>query len=288
MPKQAPNVILKIITCLIFAYQARSQNLPRPVAGDSLTSAFTIVKTWEMPAALREISGISYIDQERVACIQDEAGIIFIFNMSTAAVEAEIPFGPPGDYEAIAVVGNDAYVSMADGRIIEVLEYRSGRPIVKEYGTHLTVRQNVEGLCYDRKNKRLLVAIKGREEGSDNFKGIYAFDLAAKQMAVKPVFKLDLTDPIFRRGTAKRTHTAFQPSEIQIHPLNGDIYITDAIRAQVLILDSEGAIKMLNQLDRLTIAKPEGIMFTPSGDLYIASEGGRDRPGIICQLSVIK
>src|SRR4030095_138943 len=44
------------------------------------TSDVTILQTWELPADLMEVSGIAYIDDQRFACIQDEAGTIFIFN----------------------------------------------------------------------------------------------------------------------------------------------------------------------------------------------------------------
>jgi uncharacterized protein YjiK len=271
-------LILNILIYLIWA-DAISQAAHDPVIVNGERAVVKISRTWDLPHILREISGISYIDAERIACVQDEVGTIYIYNISSRSVESEIPFGPPGDYEALAIVNDDAYVAVADGRIIEITGYRSGKPSVKEYGTHLTVKQNVEGLCYDKANKRLLVAIKGHEEGSPLYKGIYTFDLAAKAMPVKPVMKIDLQDSIFQRSSVKKPQTLIQPSEIAIHPSTGDIYICDAVRSQLLIMDNAGKIKALYALNKSKFIHPEGIMFTPSGELYISSEGNRQLPG---------
>ncbi len=280
MRKSSIIFTLKIIICLVFFASANAQGSKDDILADSVkASAVKISRTWELPPVLKEISGISYIDPARIACVQDEIGSIFIYNTSTLTIENEIPFGPPGDYEAIAIVNKDAYVAVADGRIIEVSDYNSGKPAIKEYGTHLTVRQNVEGLCYDKANKRLLVAIKGREEGSALYKGIYAFDLATKTMPVKPVIKIDLQDPVFQKLSVKKPQTLIQPSEIEIHPVTGDIYIADGVRPQLLIMDNTGKIKALYALNKSEFIQPEGIMFTPPGELYIANEGNKQLPG---------
>lgn len=245
-----------------------------------------IVRTWEMPRILKEISGIAYIDAERIACVQDEVGTIFIYNTSSRAIETEIPFGSPGDYEAIALVNDDAYVAVADGRIIEIAAYRSEKPAIKEYGTHLTVKQNVEGLCYDKKNNRLLAVIKGQEDGNPLYKGIYGFDLATKTMPIKPVIKIDLQDPVFSRTSLKKPQNAIQPSEIDIHPLTGDIYVSDGVRSQMLVMDGAGKIKALYALNRTKLIQPEGIMFTPSGELFIANEGNKQLPAKLMQVQL--
>src|SRR5688572_30823141 len=152
----------------------------------------TVTKKWEMPKQLLEISGLSYIDDNRFACVQDELGTIFIYNIASSSLEKEIPFGGVGDYEGLAVVGETVWVLRADGKLFEVNNMTAANPTVKEFNTHLTIKQDSEGLCYDKKNNRLLIAIKGAELDADDYKGIYAFDLAAKKMDQQPVFKIDL------------------------------------------------------------------------------------------------
>ncbi|HYH16158.1 MAG TPA: hypothetical protein VD794_13105, partial [Flavisolibacter sp.] len=157
-----------------------------------------IVQKWELPSELTEISGIAYLENNQFACVQDELGQIFIYNTATKKVDKVIPFGEAGDYEGIAVAGNTAYVMRADGKLFEATNFLEGKPSVKQYATPLTAKQDVEGLAYDKKNNRLLIAIKGNEPNTKDYKGIYAFDLKAKQMAADPVYKVDLTDAIWK------------------------------------------------------------------------------------------
>ena len=51
--------------------------------GNGSVTAITIVKKWDMPEYLAEISGLSCIDGQRFACVQDELGKIFIYNNSS-------------------------------------------------------------------------------------------------------------------------------------------------------------------------------------------------------------
>lgn len=91
-----------------------------------------IVQKWNLPAILREVSGIAYIDEHRFACVQDEAGTIFIFNKTTNSIERQIDFAGPGDYEGLALYGNTAYVVRADGNLYEI-NLKSEKSSAKEY-----------------------------------------------------------------------------------------------------------------------------------------------------------
>lgn len=257
----------------------KTNNEALPAAG------ITVTKKWELPKQLTEISGLSYIDDQRFACVQDELGTIFIYNTATSSLEKEIPFGGMGDYEGLAVVGENVWVLRADGKLFEVSNINAPKPIVKEHNTHLTIKQDSEGLCYDKKNNRLLVAIKGTELESEDYKGIYGFDLASKKMDQQPVFKIDLLNEIFESNGGKKKKGTINPSGIAIHPLNGDMYITDGRNARLLITDAAGIIKKLYQLNNNEFSQPEGIAFNSAGDLFIANEG-TNQSGNILQVKI--
>ena len=263
----------------------------KPKKGNSIgqevaDGGITVAKKWEMPKQLLEISDLSYIDEQRFACVQDELGTIFIYNTASSKVEKEIPFGGVGDYEGLAVVGENVWVLRADGKLFEVSNINAPKPAVKEYGTHLTMKQDSEGLCYDKKNNRLLIAIKGAELDTEDYKGIYAFDLASKKMDQQPVFKIDLLNEVFQsNGSGKKKKGSINPSGIVIHPLNGDMYITDGRDSKLLITDADGSIRKLYQFNRKEFAQPEGIAFNSAGDLFIANEGTK-QPGNILQVKI--
>jgi DNA-binding beta-propeller fold protein YncE len=249
-------------------------------------TAITIVKKWSMPKELTEISGLSYKGEKQFACVQDELGKIFIYNIATSSVEKQISFGAAGDYEELAVVDKTIWVLRADGKLFEVSNLDATNPTVKEYSTHLTMKQDPEGLCYDKKNNRLLIAIKGVEVGTEDYKGIYSFDLASKKMDQQPAYKIDLLDKVFgNNGPGKKKKGSINPSGIVIHPVNGDIYITDGRNQQLLIIDASGKIKKLYQLNAKDFSQPEGIAFNSAGDLFIANEG-TNQPGNILQVKI--
>ena len=253
--------------------------------GNGSVTAITIVKKWDMPKYLAEISGLSYIDGQRFACVQDELGKIFIYNTTSSSVENEISFGTAGDYEELAVVGETIWVLRADGKLFEVRNMNAAKPSVKEYSTQLTTKQDPEGLCYDKKNNRLLIAIKGAEPGTENYKGIYAFDLSSKKMDQQPVFKIDLQNKVFGNGSDKKKRNTINPSGISIHPVSSDLYVIDGRNPQLLIIDAGGNIKKLYTLNSKEFAQPEGITFNSAGDLFIANEGTK-QPGNIVQVKI--
>lgn len=255
---------------------------------ETASGSIVITKKWDLPKILTEISGLAYLDEDRFACVQDEQGTVFIYNTATATIEKEIPFAGPGDYEGLTLVNETVWVLRADGHLYEVDNIKTAKPTVKEYSTHLTVNHNTEGLCYDKKNNRLLVAIKDAEPASKDYKGIYSFDLTNRSMAKEPVFKIDLQNAVFVTGKSKKNKgDGIMPSAIGIHPITGDMYVPDGRKAKLLVMDTTGAIKKLYQLNSNEFAQPEGITFKPDGNMFISNEGAK-KPGNILLVEIVK
>lgn len=228
---------------------------------------------WELPAILKEVSGIKYLGNNRFACIQDKMGTIFIYNTNDNKIEKEIPFAKPGNYEGIAIAGASAYVVQSNGTLYEVQDYEGATPLVKQYSTFLKAKNNVEGLTYDKKNDRLLLVTKGNAPRNHQYKGVYAFDLKSKRLAAKPVVKINLADPIFSSIKGKNTDNTFQPSAIEIHPLTNDIYIFQGNDPKLLVMDAKGNMKKMYTYRPSDFSKAEGLAFSPEGDLFISNAG---------------
>ncbi|MFD1095877.1 hypothetical protein [Salegentibacter chungangensis] len=246
---------------------------------------YKILKKWDLPIELEEISGFVMLSDDRLACIQDEEGIIFIYNLNKEEIEEEYEFGGNGDYEGLAVNGNDAYVLKSNGTIYEVKDYASSSRKVREIQTVLTARQNTEGLSLDTKNNRLLITLKDSEKDDENFKNIYAYDLGLNKLSTEPVIKIDLRDSVFSGLKANQLTRKMSPSEISIHPSTGEYYIVDGPRPKLLILDKNGKPRDLYLFDPVKIAQPEGIGFTSDGRLFISNEGHGD-PGNVMELQL--
>lgn len=248
---------------------------------EAASVSVAVVKKWDLPDILLEVSGIAYLGNNQFACVQDEAGVIFIYNTAAEKIDRTITFGAAGDYEGIALVGRTAYIVRSDGKIYEVNNIDTSSPKITPYETPLTAENNVEGLTYDAKNNRLLLVIKGAETGAKDYKSIYAFDLATKKLAAEPLFKLSLTNPVLQSQKNKKLNNALQPSELAIDPKTGNIYLTEAVNPQLFVLDASGKIISRHKLDEQVFTQPEGLTFSPEGDLYISNEGKKGKGNII-------
>jgi uncharacterized protein YjiK len=242
----------------------------------AIPSDVTIIKKWELPSELLEVSGIAFLDKDRFACVQDELGIIYIFNTASGKIEKQIEFAGPGDFEGISLTGNTAYVVRADGQLFEV---NMTSKKATEYKTGFTVDDNIESVCYDAKNNRLLLTGKEPDAGNSNSKAIYAFDIASKKMLPEPVFQVNLSDERLFAGNGKK-NKVIMPSAIAIHPVTNDIYIADGPGARLVQLDSAAKLKKVYVLGK-DFPKAEGISFNPDGTIYISNEGKKVAANIL-------
>ena len=234
-------------------------------------SDIEILQTWRLPELLNEISGMSYIGNDQVACVQDENGKIFIFNLVESKITKRISFAGKGDYEGIAVKRETAYVLRSDGTIFEVADFLK-KPEITEFATPLKSKNDVEGLFYDKETDRLLLAPKGKNFKSDDFKGIYAFDLKKKKFLKDPVFKLKFEGEVMKEVEDEDVEERFYPSELLINP-SGELLLLEAKTPNLLVLSSSGKAKKLYHLDEDDFPQPEGLALDEGGKLYISNEG---------------
>lgn len=242
------------------------------------------VASWELPAQLREVSSIALLPDGRMACVQDEKGSVFIFNLESSKVEEEYSFGKSGDYEGIAVDGTTAYILRSDGTVFKVDDFMSQNPVVKQYNSVLASGQNTEGLALDKHNNRLLIACKGHDKSLGENKGIYELDLSSGKMNPEPVVTIPLEQEQLQAAPVKKKEDVYdvlQPSSLEIHPQTGEYYVLDAVNNRIMVLDKNGRIQNLAALDKKMLRQAEGLAFADNGDVYIASEGGKKGQGVI-------
>ena len=72
---------------------------------------------WKLPKELEEISGLSFFAKNQLACIQDEDGIFYVYDLKKQSIVRKDQFGKKGDYEAVEVVEDTAYVLESNGDI---------------------------------------------------------------------------------------------------------------------------------------------------------------------------
>lgn len=256
--------------------------------------------TYEMPAVLEEISGIHLMEDSRFACIQDEKGIIFLYDTAQRNIVQEISFDKDKDYEDIEIIGNDAWVLESDGDLRMVVNFCEENPEVIRYDTKLSSANDAEGLTYHKPSHSLLIACKGSASISDDinlegYRAVYRFDLHSGELFASPMMLIkldDLLDYSSLNAFAKLSYKLaalldtngdirFQPSGIAIHPETGDIYILSFTSAMLAVYDFNGKLKAAANLNKRIFLQPEGICFDNQNNLYISNEGNGGTANIL-------
>lgn len=242
---------------------------------------YSILQKWDLPKELNEVSGIDWIEEDKIAAVQDEDGIIFIYDLKTSNITKKIEFNGGGDYEGIRISKKDAYILRSDGTIFKVANFMKTDPLVTEYKSNLVMVKgiDVEGLHLDKRNARLLLAEKERKDNKVS-KGIYAVTLNLRNSWDEPALKIDLNDAVLKKGK-KKSHGQFYPSEITVNPKNKNYYLLDAQSPRLLIMKPGGELERLYLFNKSDFEQPEGITFDPSGSMFISNEAGRNPANIL-------
>lgn len=285
-----------IKNALIITVLAVSLIVPfRLVGNDHLMEGYDLnapQNTYFLPVILSEISGLTDISETEIACVQDELGIVFIYDLEKERITQEIEFSEEGDYEGITMAEEDMYILRSDGMLIEIENFRSANRKVNRYKTDIPAKDN-EGLGYDSKNKQLLIGCKsklGKGKAFAGIRAVYGFDLTEKKMIKSPLIALELKDvvnyaeknkiklPTKTKKGIEKSALKLGISAIAVHPISGDVYLLSAIDHLIIVLNEKGAIKQLRVLNEHKFPQAEGITFLPNGTMLISNEGSKQKP----------
>lgn len=226
-----------------------------------------------LPKALNEISGLTYYKDDKLLCVQDEEAVVYVYDTKKKKVLYDFGFGGQGDFEGIEYVDGEAYVLESNGNLFRFEPPANTDAIETEVAsnirrtkTDLPAKTEVEGLGYEPKTKRLLLAVK-QGGGASSDRTVYSFDLLNRA-----VFKdMQLNDEQLKgAGIDPKT---YKPSGIAVHPISGEWYVLTSAGKRLLITNRQGQILGSESLNPKLFRQPEGICFAPNGDLFIASEG---------------
>ncbi len=254
-------------------------------------------KVYILPQILTEISGITEVDAASIACIHDEHETVFLYDINKSQIIRQVFTGVSGDFEGLARVNKTIYVLRSDGQLTEIAGFDSDKFKRTTYPTNIPWRDN-EGLCYDSKNNRLLIAPKetpGKDSGHKDFRLIYAFSLSTKKSVPEPVLRLDLNAikkfaldkkikvPMKGKKDKKKEEPdiKLQISAIGIHPVTGRLYVLSGPERLLFVFDMKGHIVFMERLSGDLFKQPEGITFMKNGDMFISNEGKEKAPTLV-------
>lgn len=242
---------------------------------------------WDLPKELEEISGLSFYERNKLACIQDEEGKLFIYDLKKKEIHRQEHFGEKGDYEGIEILYDTAYVLRSDGDVFYFGIDKNGIGEVNKIKTDLRKKNDAEGLGYLSQMNEAIVACKEdpgtKKVNIEKSRSIYRITIHDKKFKKKPRFIIDgkaYNKKLEEKDLNKKKHKPFKPSGVAVHPKSGEVYVIGTVGKMMIVLTPEGEISDLIPLNPKLFVQPEGICFNPQGDLFISSEG-RGKKGYI-------
>lgn len=248
-----------------------------------------------LPFELREISGFTDQSLNEIACLQDEAGTIFIYNLLNDSITHQFQFGKFGDFKGLTRVGTTYYGLRSDVVLFEINHpYDSLSAISKELNLQSS---DYYGLCFDEREHRLLTATKSNLEKGDNkdLREVYAIDLTTLSVIQEPVLSISLLEienfakangltlPVRYNHQTGEVVSAlkFIPTSIAVHPITDEIYILSAADNVMAVFTKKGELKSYCLLDNELFSQPEGITFLPDGTMIVTNQGQMGQPTLL-------
>jgi uncharacterized protein YjiK len=248
-------------------------------------------RSFLLPDDLQEISAIAAADDHTLACVQDEKGALFFFDLDQGRLVRRAKFGPGGDYEGLAKIGDDYWVLRSDGVVLRLVAAADRYEIAETLATGLPVKE-FEGLAVDGAANRFVLAPKSvaKETEERDLRPLFAFDLATRVAAKEPLITLHLDEVldaarlqgiavptrISKRGKEKPLVRLFF-AEVAVHPETGDLWLLSAGDRALLVVDRNGKLRGMHFFTTEEMPQPEAATFLPNGNLVLGSEGAGGR-----------
>ena len=270
MKKWATGIVVLVLVIAAAIYGVYQKN---DYDYNDTTKAYTIINKWELPEELNEVSGIYWLGEDKIACVQDEDGFVFIYDLKSSRVVDKYKFGGPGDYEALTSLNDEFWIVESNGKLFNIKDLKGEEQDATIVELDFEYRNNIEGLAASE-DGNLWLSVKERNlDNRGDYRGIYAFDPETRNLDKTPVLKINFNDPAFDVLRTNNPRKLVRPSDLSFHPLTNELYVLDAEFQKLLILKpSSGKIKELHLLDPEEFTQPEGICFTPSGRMFISNE----------------
>jgi uncharacterized protein YjiK len=259
---------------------ACAASLPAPSALDGYAIAKGGDARWELPDALREVSGLAATPDGRVFAHADERALILELDVRGQRVAKTFAMGrqgAPGDFEGLAVAGGRFWLVTSDGFLYESGEGANGTDVsFRTYDTGVGTQCEVEGLAHDPGAGTLLLACKEpRVRALRGMVAVFAWSIARRALVDRNGVRVR-ADSLARRAGV----SSFHPSGIERDPVTGHWLLLAARERAVAEITPQGRIVAGAALNRKDHRQAEGIAIASDRTLLIADEGA-GRPGML-------
>jgi uncharacterized protein YjiK len=221
----------------------------------------------KLPVELDEISGLAfYAKDTSVFAIGDEFGWLYKIPLTGGRPIRKWKFASEGDYEDLALVDKVFYILKSNGDITAI-KFDDHNQVLKEQADFPGKGNEFEILYFDPELFKLTMICKDCE--TDKKKALTAFYFNLLNKRFDDSASINVTAIANMIGEKK---IKFKPSAAALNPVTGELYILSSVNKLLVILDRNGNPKQTYPIDAGLFKQPEGITFTPQGDMIISNE----------------
>jgi uncharacterized protein YjiK len=221
-----------------------------------------------LPVELDEISGVAFYPKDSsVFAIGDEYGWLYKIPLTSSGKPIrKWKFSGDGDFEDLTMIDTVFYVLKSNGEITS-FGFDSHNQVIKSQQPFPAKGNEFEILYYDPRLYKLTLICKDCE--ADKKKSLTVFYFDPRNQHFDDSSSINVTSIANMMGENK---IKFKPSAAAIHPVTGELYILSAVNKLLIVADGNGHAKQAYPVDPRLFKQPEGITFTPAGDMIISNE----------------
>ncbi len=222
----------------------------------------------DLPEYLDEISGLAYYPKDTsVFGVIDEDGILFKIPIMNPSKTSEWVFDKQRDFEDLVLIDSTFYALVSNGDVVSInFNGDSIHTEKSEFSVTSGKNTNEFESIYEDAGK-IVILCKECEDDKKSKISSFVFDPVNLTYTGHTTIQMA---PIAKR--IKDDKLALKASAAAINPVTKDLYVVSSIEKVIVILDSTGTFKELYKLNPKIYKQPEGISFTPAGDLIISNE----------------
>jgi uncharacterized protein YjiK len=222
--------------------------------------------------ALTEISGISFYPKDSsVFAICDENSNLYKIYLNKNYLTEEWKFDKTHDFEEVSLHNNSFYVLENNGNIETLNFSEKGDTIFNrksKFPGKDKSKNEFESLYYDDLYHGLIMICKDCEDDKKSTVSAWTFD-PSNDTYTPSQFSINAKIIAEKLGEEK---IKLKPSAAAINPVTKDVWILASVNQLLIVTDRKGNTKEVYTLDPIIFNQPEGIAFTPWGDLFISNE----------------
>lgn len=228
-------------------------------------------KILKLNDALSEISGIYfYAKDSSVFAISDESGNLYKIHLKRPYNVIKWKFSKSHDYEDLFMLEDKFYILTSNGDITTLKFSVRSDTIYRQKDKGPSGKKEFESLYYEPVSKNFILICKDCADDKKEWVSAFNYDPETNKFSPSD-FKIE-TKKIAEQLREKKIK--FKPSASAINPLTGDIWLLSAVNQIIVTTSRSGEVKNVFTLNPKLYTQPEGIAFTPWGDLLISNEAG--------------